>query len=198
LLSESNFASHPFARQAIMEAASTILDERFYSTSDQVENCIKPYKFEIDIEDREWAQGRENAGAVLKSELQDCEAALGSLESSVGGRRKLREVMSFVDKARKGDIVVEGDGRSGAGGFSASLLGKGEFTNLFQHMRSSLILSVDRARSGLPSRSGRYHQNAPHGCQVKTMRQLKEQVLLSGGVLERRSDEAGIHGRPVP
>ncbi|CAM1508513.1 Fc.00g053610.m01.CDS01 [Cosmosporella sp. VM-42] len=125
LLSQSNFSNHPFAKQAIMEAASTILNERFYSTSDQVENCIKPYKFEIDIEDREWAQGREHVGGVLKKELHDCESALKSLESAVGGRRKMKEVMTFVDKARKGDIIVEGDGRSGAGGFSASLLKKG-------------------------------------------------------------------------
>jgi len=33
--------------------------------------------------------------------------------------------VAFVDKACKDDIVVEGDGRSGAGGFSAALLGKG-------------------------------------------------------------------------
>ncbi|KAI9158804.1 Protein msp1 [Paramyrothecium foliicola] len=125
LLSQSSFSSHPFARQAIMEAASTILNERFYSTSDQVENCIKPYKFEIDIEDREWAKGREHVSSVLKNELRDCEAALTHMESAVGGRRKLKEVMTFVDKARKGDILVEGDGRSGAGGFSAELLGKG-------------------------------------------------------------------------
>ncbi|KID77597.1 Protein msp1 [Metarhizium brunneum] len=125
LLNNSNFATHPFARQAILEAASTILNERFYSTSDQVENCIKPFKFEIDIEEREWAQGRQHVGDVLKKELQDCEAALSGLESSIGGRRKLKEVMNFVDKARKGDIVVEGDGRSGAGGFSAALLAKG-------------------------------------------------------------------------
>lgn len=125
LLNNSNFATHPFARQAILEAASTILNERFYSTSDQVENCIKPFKFEIDIEEREWSQGRQHAGEVLKKELHDCEAALGSLESSVGGRRKMKEVINFIDKARKGDIVVEGDGRSGAGGFSAALLTKG-------------------------------------------------------------------------
>ncbi|PNY18336.1 Protein msp1, mitochondrial [Tolypocladium capitatum] len=125
LLNSSNFATHPFARKAITEAASTILNERFYSTSDQVENCIKPFKFEIDVEEREWAQGRQHVGDVLKKELRDCEAALVHLESTVGGRRKLKEVMSFVDKSRKGDIVVEGDGRSGAGGFSAALLGKG-------------------------------------------------------------------------
>ncbi|KAG6012194.1 hypothetical protein E4U54_007668 [Claviceps lovelessii] len=125
LLNNSKFATHPFARQAIMDAASAILNERFYSTSDQVENCIKPFKFEIDIEEREWAQGRQHVGEVLKKELHDCEAALGDIESSVGGRRKMREVMNFIDRARKGELVVEGDGRSGAGGFSAALLTKG-------------------------------------------------------------------------
>lgn len=108
-----------------MDAASTILNERFYSTSDQVENCIKPYKFEIDIEEREWAQGRQQVSNTLKKELNDCETALSSLETTVGGRRKLKEVMTFVDKARRGDISVEGDGHSGAGGFSAALLGQG-------------------------------------------------------------------------
>ena len=131
LLNGSNFATHPFARQAILQAASTILNERFYSTSDQVENCIKPFKFEIDVEEREWNQAQQHVGHVLKKELRDCESALGSLEASVGGRRKLREVMSFVDKARKGDIVVEGDGRSGAGGFSAALLGTGKLETKF-------------------------------------------------------------------
>ncbi|KAL6851810.1 P-loop containing nucleoside triphosphate hydrolase protein [Trichoderma novae-zelandiae] len=125
LLANSSFASHPFAKNAIVEAASTILNERFYSTSDQVENCIKPFKFDIEVDEREWSQGREHVVTVLKKELQDCESALASLEPAVGGRRKLKEVMTFVDKARKGDITVEGDGRSGAGGFSAALLAKG-------------------------------------------------------------------------
>ncbi|KAM3564921.1 hypothetical protein MY1884_000521 [Beauveria asiatica] len=125
LLDQSSFSNHPFARSAVMDAASTILNERFYSTSDQVENCIKPYKFEIDVEEREWAQGRQHVSNTLKKELNDCETALSTLETKVGGRRKLNEVMSFVDKARKGDVIVEGDGRSGAGGFSAALLSKG-------------------------------------------------------------------------
>jgi len=125
LISQSTFSSHPFARQAITEAASGILNERFYSTSDQVENCVKPYKFEIDVEDDEWARGRENVAGVLKKELKACEAASKSVEDTVGGRKKLREVVGFIDRARKGDIVVDGDGGSGAGGFSAALLQKG-------------------------------------------------------------------------
>lgn len=134
LVNQSSFASHPFARDAIMEATSTILNERYYSTSDQVENCIKPYKFDIEMDDREWAQGREHVQGVLKKELKDCETAIGGLESEVGGRRKMKEVMGFVDKARKGDIIIEGDGRSGAGGFSAALLTKGK--SCFQRLIS--------------------------------------------------------------
>ncbi|ORY71784.1 P-loop containing nucleoside triphosphate hydrolase protein [Pseudomassariella vexata] len=125
LIGQSSFVSHPYARQAITEAASSILNDRFYSTSDQVENCIKPFKFDIDMEEREWAQGREHVQGVLKRELAACEGAIKDLETSIGGRRKLKEVLGFVDKARKGEFVVEGDNSIGAGGFSAALLAKG-------------------------------------------------------------------------
>ena len=126
MLGQSSFATHPYAQKTIAEATSTILDERFYSTSDQVENCIKPFKFDIDVEDREWSQSRERMSEVLKSELKQCEVALTKVEATAGGRRKLSEVTSFIDKARKGDITVEADGRSGAGGFSAALLARGK------------------------------------------------------------------------
>ena len=125
LISQSTFVNHPFARQAITEASSSILNERFYSTSDQVENCIKPYKFDIDMEEREWSAGRDHVQGVLKKELHACENAFQQLETAVGGRRKLREVINFIDKARKGDVIVEGESQAGAGGFSASLLSKG-------------------------------------------------------------------------
>jgi replication fork clamp-binding protein CrfC len=126
LVQHSTFASHPFARQAISDAASGILNERFYSTSDQVENCIKPYKFEVDVEDTDWAKGRANTASVLQKELKACEEALKRVETDVGGRKKMKDVVSFVDRARKGEIVVEGDGVGGAGGFSAALLQRGQ------------------------------------------------------------------------
>ncbi|KAI0381745.1 dynamin family protein [Hypomontagnella monticulosa] len=138
LISQSTFVNHPFARQAITEAASTILNDRFYSTSDQVENCIKPYKFDIEMEEREWTAGRDHVQGVLKKELTACEGAMKDLETAVGGRRKLKEVMNFVDKARKGDVVVEGDNRSGAGGFSAELLAKGRDA-IFLRDRADII-----------------------------------------------------------
>ena len=168
LIGQSNFSSHPFAQNAIMEAASTILDEKFYSTSDQVENCIKPYKYEIDVEDREWHHSRENMGTILKKELQDCENAMKQLEGNMGGRRKLNEVMGFIDKARKGDIVVEGDGRSGAGGFSAALLARGNADSGYSLLVEKLT-DLDRTRSSLPARSRKHYQDAPSRGQVQTV-----------------------------
>jgi replication fork clamp-binding protein CrfC len=133
LISQSTFATHPFARQTITEAASGILNERFYSTSDQVENCIKPYKYEIDVEDGEWARGREHSAGVLKNELRSVEDAVKQVEKTVGGKRKLKDVMSFVEKARKGEVVISDNGATGAGGFSSDLLTKGNpYTIHFQ------------------------------------------------------------------
>lgn len=125
LLSSSTFASHPYAQKQIVDACTSILNDRFFSTSDQVENCIKPFKFEIEVEDPEWAKGRESVSKVLKEELRACESALKRVEDNVG-KRKLRDVMAFVDKVRKGELILEGDGTVGAGGFSAALLSRGK------------------------------------------------------------------------
>lgn len=128
LISTSTFAGHPFARQAITTASASILNERFYSTSDQVENCIKPYKYEIEIEDVEWTKGRQHAIEVLKTELNSCEAAVTRVEQEVGGKRKLNDVINFVDRVKKGETVLDGIGVGGAGGFSAALLARGELS----------------------------------------------------------------------
>jgi hypothetical protein len=125
LIAGSTFAAHPYAQKAITEASLSILNDRFYSTSDQVENCIKPYKFEIEVEDNEWIKGRESVSKVLKNELKACDGALKQLEERVG-KRKLKDVTAFIDRVRKGEVVLEGDGSGGAGGFSSALLQRGK------------------------------------------------------------------------
>lgn len=136
LISESTFKEHPFAKKAIQEASNAILNERFYSTSDQVENCIKPYKFEIEVDGREWAQSRENSQQLLREELKACEEALKTLKTSIGGK-KLGQVMGFVDKLRTGEQVEMREG-SEAFGFSQPLLQKGR-EGVFLRDRADLI-----------------------------------------------------------
>ncbi|KAI9829556.1 MAG: dynamin-like GTPase mgm1 [Phylliscum demangeonii] len=147
LVSESSFASHDFARQAILDAASGILNERFYSTSDQVENCIKPYKFEVEVDDVEWRRGRENTAAVLQSELTICTAAQKHLEDGLGGRKKVKDVVAFIDRVRRGEVVIEGDGRGGAGGFSAALLQKGREAAFLRDRADILSMRLKAVKS---------------------------------------------------
>ncbi|KAB2109020.1 hypothetical protein AG0111_0g2858 [Alternaria gaisen] len=125
LITNSRFAAHPFARQAITDASTSILKDLSYDISDELEICIKPYKYRIEVEDNEWAKGRENVTAVLKDELKTVETAVKQLEEQVGGRKRVRDVMSFIDRVRSGQVVLEGDGVGGAGGFSSALLAKG-------------------------------------------------------------------------
>jgi replication fork clamp-binding protein CrfC len=125
LVSVSRFSAHPFARQAITEASTSILRDLSYDIADELEICIKPYKYRIEVEDNEWSKGRENVTHVLKDELKVCESAVKRLEGQMGGRKKVRDVMAFIDRVRSGQVVLEGDGIGGAGGFSAPLLQKG-------------------------------------------------------------------------
>jgi GTP-binding protein EngB required for normal cell division len=137
LIANSRFAAHPFARQAITEASTSILKDLSYDISDELEICIKPYKYRIDLEDNEWAKGRENVTAVLKEELKVAEAASKRLEEIMGGRKKVKDVMSFIDRVRSGQVVLEGDGVGGAGGFSQALLSKGKCHSHLSHTQTS-------------------------------------------------------------
>jgi len=125
LVQSSRFAAHPYARQAITDASTTILRDLSYDISDELEICIKPYKYRIDVDDAEWTKGRDNVTNVLKEEAKVCEAAAKRLEEQMGGKKKVKDVISFIDRVRSGQVVLEGDGVGGAGGFSAALLQKG-------------------------------------------------------------------------
>ncbi|QIW94639.1 hypothetical protein AMS68_000157 [Peltaster fructicola] len=138
IVQESTFAAHPFAVNAITEASTSILRDLSIDTSDELEICIKPYKYRIELNDSEWKHGRDNISEVLKNELKDCERAIKSAEEQIGGRRKAGDVMSFIDRVRKGDVVLEGDGIGGAGGFSAALLAKGREA-LFLRDRAAIL-----------------------------------------------------------
>ena len=125
LIANSTFSGHPFARTAITQASNAILHDLAFDTSDELEICVKPYKHRIDLEDSEWSRGRDNVANALKGELKDCENAITVVEGEMGGKKKFKDVVSFIDRVRKGEIILEGSSGGGAGGFSAALLAKG-------------------------------------------------------------------------
>ena len=197
LIAKSTFSKHPSARQVISEAAATVLADRAYTTSDGIEFSLKPYKYEVDIYQQEWNQGRDHVAEVLKSELEHCQTAMKNLENTVGGKKKLKEVMAFVDKARRGDIIVEGETRNGAGGFSAALLARGmSFLSHF-YQEQNKLLTIPRPRSSLPPRQGRHYQHAHASGQIPAVQVARKQVLLSRDIPRRGGHETHPDGRAV-
>lgn len=94
------YSFHPSAAERIVQFSHAILRERLGVTSDQVENCIKPYKIktEIEMDDREWEAGRERALSLFERELASCHDKLAAIKKRVGGNRRLTALLGYVKK----------------------------------------------------------------------------------------------------
>ena len=90
------FTYHPRAAERLIQFSHMILRDRIGVTSDQVENCIKPYKYEIEVDEREWEVGRERAVDLFEKEVAMCETKLRDIRKKVGGSRRLSGLMSYV------------------------------------------------------------------------------------------------------
>ncbi|KAG8970558.1 dynamin-like GTPase mgm1 [Tulasnella sp. 419] len=112
------FNYHPTAAERIVQFSHAILRDRLNIASDQVENCIKPYKYEVEVEPREWEIGREKSVSLFEKELDLCYDKLAEIKKRVGGNRKLSTLMGHVrsleEKEREraarrlaGEIITE-------------------------------------------------------------------------------------------
>lgn len=90
------FTYHPRAAERLIQFSHMILRDRIGVTSDQVENCIKPYKYEIEVDEREWELGRERAVDLFEKEVTMCETKLRDIRKKVGGSRRLGGLISYV------------------------------------------------------------------------------------------------------
>lgn len=91
------FTFHPRASERLIQFSHMILRDRIGLTSDQVENCIKPFKYEIEVDPREWEQGRERAIELFEKEARMCETKLKEIRQKVGGGRRLGGLISYVN-----------------------------------------------------------------------------------------------------
>ena len=90
------FNFHPRAAERLTEFSHMILRDRIGVTSDQVENCIKPYKYDVEVEPREWDAGRERAVELFEKEVVMCEGKLREIKNKVGGSRRLNGLIGYV------------------------------------------------------------------------------------------------------
>jgi hypothetical protein len=90
------FTYHPLAAARLIEFSHGILRDRVGLTADQVENCIKPYKYDVEIDKQEWERGRGRAVELMEREMSMCEKKLADIRKKVGGGRRLGGLVSYV------------------------------------------------------------------------------------------------------
>lgn len=138
------FIHHPAAAEGINALSDAILHNRFAATAEQVENSVKPYKKEVEVDENQWETGRQRGQSLLERELSQCDGAFKKISDMVGGR-KLTGAMNFVrdleererrriarrSSALRGDApsdVEEDDNDPNRPVFNPNLLAKGQST----------------------------------------------------------------------
>ncbi|KDN34888.1 hypothetical protein K437DRAFT_86958, partial [Tilletiaria anomala UBC 951] len=96
------FNHHPGTAERILGFGAAILRDRFGLTADQVENCVKPFKYEVEVEPREWENGRSSSVKLLERELKMCEEASNRINRAIG-KKRLRGAMSYLEELDERD-----------------------------------------------------------------------------------------------
>lgn len=91
------FNHHPEAAERIIGFSTAILRDRFGLTADQVENCVKPFKYEVEVQDSEWETSRLKSIQLLDRELKMCEDAFSEINKIVG-KKRLNNAIGYVNQ----------------------------------------------------------------------------------------------------
>jgi len=95
IASKEPFTYHESTCNKIIDFSSKLLKKKFHTTVDQVENTIKPLKFEVECTDLEWERGKERAIDLVDRHIQEAQKKLQDIRSQVG-RRKLRTAVKYI------------------------------------------------------------------------------------------------------
>ncbi|OZJ02442.1 hypothetical protein BZG36_04396 [Bifiguratus adelaidae] len=104
---------HPSTKEAIIDFSNEILRHKFLTTSDQVENTIKPYKYEVEVTEADWADGLKRTITLLERELAMCDKMSEQIKQQVG-KKKLRSAIKYLldlekEEQRKAERISEVD-----------------------------------------------------------------------------------------
>lgn len=92
---------HPGATERITQLSHQILRQYLTVTSDQVENSIKPFKYEVDVDPREWGIGQERSLALFEKEIGLLQNRIEEIKGRVGGGRRLKGLIEYVRAREK-------------------------------------------------------------------------------------------------
>jgi hypothetical protein len=105
---------HPVNSERIVNLSRAILRQYLSLTSDQVENSIKPFKHDVDVDLREWSIGQEKSVALFEKEITMLEERVAEIKNRIGSGRKLRTLMEYSrardkrEEHRKREVMRSG------------------------------------------------------------------------------------------
>jgi hypothetical protein len=108
---------HPDVVERITQLSHQILRQHLTLTSDQVENSIKPFKYDVDVDPREWGVGQERSAALFEKEIGLVQGRIEEIKGRVGGGRRLQGLINYVkgrekrEEERKRQAIVAGKGK---------------------------------------------------------------------------------------
>lgn len=97
ILQATQLKNHDLIKELVTNTAVNVLNAKYYATADQVENCIKPFKYEIDLDSRDWNIAREHSISLMREEFRQCNERFQSIKNAIGGR-KLQQVMGYLQQ----------------------------------------------------------------------------------------------------
>ena len=131
VLQPTSFQQQGFLYSLVNDIAIQVLNKNFYSTADQVENCIKPFKYEVEIEQRDWDDSKHNSILLLKEELKQVQSSKNLLKNNLsgnGGNKQIQQILQFLKQRQSlsNGNVLDINKLDYDGGFSKILLEKGK------------------------------------------------------------------------
>ncbi|PVU90919.1 hypothetical protein BB561_004649 [Smittium simulii] len=106
LVDSSYFYYHPESRQELLKMASEVLRSKYVSTIDQVENTIKPLKYEIEPELFEWQLAKVASLKMLDDEIDKCKSDIKDAKTSIS-QKQLTESIKLINKAAERGISTD-------------------------------------------------------------------------------------------
>lgn len=83
IFSTKELQYHFILKKTLDQLVESLLKEKYYQTFDQVENILKPYKYDIEFNHQEWKEYQLKALDLLDSEFQLCQQTFQSLKKSL-------------------------------------------------------------------------------------------------------------------
>jgi len=101
IVAEEPMNHHPAYVERITQLSHAILRRYMPVTSDQVENAIKPFKHDVDVEEREWTEAAGRTVGLVEKEIGMLEGRIGEIKQRIGGGRRLKGLMEYVRAREK-------------------------------------------------------------------------------------------------